>query len=84
MDLSGPVRGHEGRLRALVQGPGAGPDSLSDLWLLESCQPCPQCLTLVRREAWKLEIRVVLRSIPRIRMGFSMFFARVLSRLRSF
>lgn len=44
---------HAGRLKELLseQGP-----ALATAWLLSECQPCPRCLTLVRREEGCLHV----------------------------
>ena len=73
-----------------MQGLGAGPEGLSDLCLLESCQPCPQCLTLVRREVVRLGVELDSLLSRGFWKGFeqfiwfSMVFPRVSSRFKSF
>eukprot|EP00438_Fugacium_kawagutii_P036022 Skav225102 [mRNA] locus=scaffold3924:9557:11723:- [translate_table: standard] len=42
---------HEGRLKELLSHQGA-----TEAWLLSESQPCPQCLTLVRREEGCLHV----------------------------
>eukprot|EP00435_Cladocopium_sp_Y103_P028905 s2399_g7.t1 len=45
---------HAGRLKELLSEQGKTPASTA--WLLSECQPCPRCLTLVRREEGCLHV----------------------------